>query len=93
MEENNWQDLPKPLGRMLVPVGQSYEESPKKKRRRSQDGNKEVRRLIIHIVLLVLLLGLIGYGIYDFMHEGPRTPVPQANVDNQSDDEFLNLDE
>lgn len=79
MEENNIQDLPKPLGRVLVPAGQSYEEPPKKKRQRRQEDNKKVRRLIIHIVLLLLLLGIIGYGIYDFMHEGPRTPVPQAS--------------
>ena len=91
MGEIIWQDgnasekaPQQPLGRMLVPVGQSNEEPPKKKRRRKSDGN-ERRRLIIHIVILVVLLGIIGFGLYSFLHEEPRQGIPQPNASSQVD--------
>jgi hypothetical protein len=93
MERINWHEEPvtenhppKPLGRMLVPTGQSDEEPPKKKRRRQVD-DKERRRFIIHMVILAVLLAIIGYGIFDFLYEGPREeiPLPKAvQVDSNS---------
>jgi len=70
-----------PLGRMLVPVGQDYEEQepPKKKRHRKKNGGNERRRLIIRIAILVVLLGLIIFGICDFLHEGPKQSVPHSD--------------
>lgn len=86
MERINWHEEPianshtqQPLGRMLVPVGETAEEPPKKKRRRQSD-NRERRRLIIHIVILLMLLAIICFGIYYFLHEGPRQGVPQPKA-------------
>ena len=100
MEEINWHNEPiagndtqQPLGRMLVPVGQSEEEPPKKKRRRKESGGNERRRLIIHIVILVVLLCFIVFGLYYFLHEDSRQDIPQINTSVQVGNDSLSDDE
>ena len=66
-----------PLGRILVPVNQDYEEEQKpKKRRRQNDTNRERRKLIVHIAILVLLLAIIIFGIIYFLSEGKQQEIP-----------------
>ena len=83
MEKINWHEEPltnhdtqKPLGRMLVPVGEPQKEEPIKKRRRQKGGYSERQRLIIHVVILVLLLAFIVFGLIYFLHDGQKKGVP-----------------
>ena len=62
-----------------MPVEQPEEEPKKKRRRKKSDGNDR-RRLIIHVAILVVLLAFIVWGLYYFLHEGPRQGVPQTDV-------------